>query len=76
MRIYKLPCGCMGLKPRVCIDKPNIIKMVRLYNCKTLEFGFEDIVTSKREHTRLAVAPEAVVIRRIHDLIEKGKAAA
>lgn len=76
MKLYRLPCGCVGQQPRICTDKPNIIKMVRLFNCKSQQYGLEDLVTSHRPWTRLSPAAEAVALKQVQNLIEKGKAAA
>ena len=51
MKLYRFDCGCVGLKPRTCIDKPNIVKMVRFFNCKTQQYGMDDVVTGKRPCT-------------------------
>jgi hypothetical protein len=75
MKLYRFHCGCVGLKPRTCTDKPTLIKMVRFFNCKTLEYGMEDIVTTNRSCAQISAAAAGVVIHQVQKLIEAGRQA-
>lgn len=75
MKLFRFQCGCVGLKPRVCVDKPNLLKMVRFYDCKKKQYGMEDIVTSRRPYDRLSPAAEGVAVRQLQEVIAKGREA-
>lgn len=73
MKLYRLKCGCVGLKPRVCENKPQLMKMTILYDCHRQHYCFNDIVTGVKPTTRLGDAAASVAARQISNLIEKGR---